>query len=65
MISGAELTLYDEYSNNFSFDLSPTQLMAIGKLLGLNLSNGEMKCYSDESLKLIMSKTIDKWKLEK
>jgi hypothetical protein len=60
MIEGVELIIYAENGNQFGMDLSPTQLIAICKILGLELQNGEISCLSDESLKIIMEKTIDK-----
>ena len=62
MIEGAELTVYAKNGNQFNMDLSPTQLIAVCKILGLEIKNGEVSYLSDNSLKIIMEKTIDKLK---
>jgi len=62
VIEGAELLVYDKDGSNFAIELSPTQLIAICKILGLQIMAGDKQysCFSDESLKVIMEKTIDK-----
>lgn len=62
MIKGAELILYDEDGNNINIDLSQTQLLAICKILGLKAESGNITCFSDDSLKTFMKKTIDRFK---
>jgi len=62
MIEGAELIVYAKNGNQFNMDLSPTQLIAVCKILGLEIKNGEVSYLSDNSLKIIMEKTIDKLK---
>lgn len=54
MIEGVELTIYSTTGENIAFDLSPTQLAIIIKILGLKLEpNQEIRCFSDSSLKRI------------
>jgi len=65
MIEGVELIVYDTNGNNFSMDLSPTQLLAVCKILGIQTRNGELSYFSDDSLKVIMSKTIDNFVMVK
>lgn len=62
MIEGAELLIYTEDGSNFNIDLSPTQLVAVCKILGLQVTSGnsQYSCFSDESLAVIMGKTIDR-----
>jgi ribosomal protein L11 len=64
-IETVELTIYDKNSDTISIDLSPTQTMAIIKFLGLEYDSKSknITMFSDESLKLIMDKTINKLKL--
>ena len=62
MIEGAELIVYAENGNQIGIDLSPTQLTAVCKILGLEIQNGQISCFSDESLKIFMEKTINKFK---
>lgn len=63
MIEGAEITLYLKDGDNLSLDLSPLQLAAIIKLLGLRYDkiNDTWGMFSDESLQKLMDKTINKW----
>lgn len=61
MIESAELTVYDENGDSLSIDLSPVQLTAVCKILGLSMENGELMCFSNESIIKIMAKTIDRW----
>ena len=63
MLEGAEIIVYDEQGNAIEIPLSPTQLEAVCKILGLSIENGDVKCFSDEGLKKIMAKTIDKLQL--
>lgn len=63
MIESAELLIYDNDGNNFGFDLSPTQLLGICKLLGLGIKGDKIICYSDKTLKILMEKTIDQFEL--
>ena len=62
MIEGAELIVYAKNGNQFNMDLSPTQLTAVCKILGLKIQDKEISYLSDKSLKIIMEKTIDKLK---
>lgn len=62
MIKTAEIVLYNENDDSIGFELSPKQLEAIVKILGLNIKNNELQCYSDESLQTIIDKTINKLK---
>ncbi|WP_160679719.1 hypothetical protein [Clostridium sp. C8-1-8] len=63
-LEGAELTIYKTDGESFAFDLSPTQLLAICKILGINFDEkGNMTCFSDEGLKKFMEVTVDRMKL--
>lgn len=52
MIQYAEIMLYDENDNTAGFSLSPTQLKAVCKVLGLKPGNepGTITCYSDKTV---------------
>lgn len=63
MIKSAELILYDENDDTFSLNLNSIQLYAICKILGLQIEHNEIICFSDESLKTILEKTIERWTL--
>lgn len=63
MIKSAELILYNENDDTFSLDLNPTQLYAIYKILGLQIEHDEIICFSDESLKTILEKIVERWTL--
>ena len=66
MISSAELIIYaNDDENTFSVSLTPIQLRAISKLLGLEVENNEVFMFSDESVQRIMASTLDKLKLQK
>lgn len=60
MIKGAEITIWSELGDNLSFDLTPIQLEAVCKMLGLEFERGSFTCFSDEGLKMLMGRTIDK-----
>lgn len=61
MISSAELIIYlNNEEENIAIPLSPTQLKGIVKLLGIEYSGGHLRMFSDEGVKTIMSKTLDK-----
>lgn len=64
MIRAAEITLYSENNDEISIPLSATQLQGICKLLGLKFEEGQVTCFSDNSLEKFMSLTIDKWELK-
>lgn len=66
MISSAELIIYaNDDEDTFSISLTPVQLKAISKLLGLEVKNSEVMMFSDESVQRIMASTLDKLKLQK
>lgn len=51
----AEIILYDDNGNNFSIDLTSTQLAIICKILGFKFyKDGTMSCFSDNSLENII-----------
>jgi len=57
MISSAEFIIYaNDDDDTLSFALTPTQLKAVIKILGLEFQNNEMLMFSDESVNKIMSK---------
>ena len=62
MIKAAEVVIYNNDDDSISFELSPKQLEAMIKILGLSVDNGELKCFSDSSLQKVMDKTINKLK---
>lgn len=62
MIKAAEIVLYDENDDTISFELSPKQLEAICKILGLSFNENVLNCFSDESLQKIMNLTVNKLK---
>lgn len=64
MIRSVELTLWSDSGESVSFDLSPVQLEAVCKILKLKFEGDNVTCLSDESLKLFMDKTVDKWILK-
>ena len=64
MIKAVELSLYDENDDTISFELSPKQLEAVIKILGLSVSNGNLYCYSDTGIQTIMDKTINRLHVE-
>lgn len=48
---GAEITVYTQSSNQFTFELSRTQIFIIFKILGFEFGAGSnYSCYSDETL---------------
>lgn len=51
-IKNAEITLYDEEDNSIWFELSPTQLKAVFKVLGIKPGEdpGTITCFSDASV---------------
>lgn len=52
MINYAEITIYNENDDTVSFELSPTQLQAVCKILGLRPGEqpGTITCFSDASV---------------
>lgn len=55
MIEGAEITIYSTDGNCISFDLSPSQLAIVIKILGIQLEEEqEIRCFSDSALKQIV-----------
>ena len=52
MINYAEIILYNENDDTVSFELSPTQLQAVCKILGLRTGeqSGTITCFSDASV---------------
>jgi len=63
MISGAELTIYSIQGDEVSMSLSGVQLQAVCKMLGLKYDGAaNFICYSDDGLKTIMDRTINRLK---
>lgn len=62
MIKAAEIVLYDENDDNVAFELSPKQLEAVCKILGLSVNENGLNCFSDESLQHVMDMTINRLK---
>lgn len=58
----AEIIIYTD-GRNYTLSLSPVQLQAIVKLLGLHKKEGVLVSYSDEILQQLVEKTLDKWKV--
>ena len=56
IIAGAELTMYLGGGSSDTLSLSPMQLAIVIKILGLSLDpeNGDIACYSDETLKQML-----------
>lgn len=51
MIQYAEIMLYDENDDSAGFELSPTQLKAVCKILGIKPGDqNSITCYSDASV---------------
>lgn len=51
MFNSAEIIFYDENEDAFGFDLTPTQVVAICKVLGIKYNaNNKLTCYSDETI---------------
>lgn len=57
MINNGELTIYLNNGEDISFELSPVQLVAIVKLLGIeyNTVNSSVNMFSDETLKILIA----------
>lgn len=57
MINNAELTIYLNNGEDISFELSPVQLIAIVKLLGIeyNTESSSVNMFSDETLKTLIA----------
>lgn len=61
MIESAELGINMMDGNNVNMSLSPVQLDAVARILGLEFKNdGTVSCFSDDSLKLILEKTLNR-----
>lgn len=66
IIEGAELNVYTQYGEDFSVDLSPTQLFVLIKILGIELSdNKTFSCFSDETLKKLIKLEANPLNLKK
>lgn len=63
-LDGAELTVYATDGNQISIDLSPVQLIAICKILGISYNDGALTSFTDEGVLTIMEKTLNKLKLQ-
>lgn len=63
LIENAKLIIYDNNKNSININLSQIQILAICKILGLKAENGNISYFSDNSLKTLMEKTIDRFKL--
>lgn len=51
MFKYAEINLYDENDDAVGFELTPTQVVAICKVLGIKYNaNNKLTCYSDETI---------------
>ncbi len=57
MIDNAELTIYLKNGEDISFELSPMQLVAIVKLLGIeyNTESSNVNMFSDDTLKTLVA----------
>ena len=57
MINNGELTIYLNNGEDISFELSPVQLIAIVKLLGIeyNTASSSVIMFSDETLKTLIA----------
>lgn len=57
MIDNAELTIYLKNGEDISFELSPMQLVAIVKLLGIeyNTESSSVNMFSDDTLKTLVA----------
>ena len=57
MINYAEIMLYDENDDTAGFELSPMQLKAVCKILGLKPGEqpGTITCYSDNSVEKMLN----------
>ncbi len=63
MIIGANLCVYSNDGNEAEFPLSSLQLETICKILGIKHDGGEtFSCFSDESLKTFMDRTVNRFK---
>lgn len=63
---GAELTVYGSNGEEISIDLSPIQLNAVCRLLGIEYrGDGNISCYSDASVLKIVDATLGRFKLSK
>lgn len=51
MIDGAELIIYDENGDDFTIELSATQLAVCIKILGIEANNDYYTSFSDDTLK--------------
>lgn len=60
MIYGVDLTVYDDSGDEINIPLSPLQVQAVCKILGLKFENSNFLCYSDDGLKTVMDKTINR-----
>lgn len=61
MIESVELGIYMIDGNNINMSLSPVQLEAVARILGLEFkSDGTVACFSDNSLKLILERTLNR-----
>lgn len=62
LIENAKLIIYDNNKNSININLSQIQILAICKILGLKIENGNISYFSDNSLKTLIEKTIDRFK---
>ncbi len=67
MIDNAELTIYLNNGEDISFELSPMQLVAIVKLLGIkyNTVSSSVNMFSDETLKTLIAMKGNPLRLQK
>jgi len=58
-IERATLNIHSAAGDSITLELSPVQLQAVCQILGIEPdNNNSVKCYSDESIKLLVAKTI-------
>ena len=55
MLTGAELTIYNENDDAVAISLTPTQLKAVVQILGIRASENpcEFKCFSDDVIRTL------------
>lgn len=66
MIKDAEIMLYDENDDTIGFNLSPMQLKAVFKVLGIKPGNepGTITCFSDAVIQKLFDMRGNPLKLE-
>lgn len=58
-VEGADLTIYDEYGNSFTLDISPLELAVMLKAIGYHRTNEGATVFAENELEKVLKGEVN------